>query len=116
MSRIVKAVNKMISNAGKITGTFRSHQTYYFEYDNKYAWCIYQTVDSDYVLDYYPGNWEIDDLLTSIKIDPESVDSVSYNTRMLKTRETIESFAELYSLVKEMHLGINSALDDIIGT
>ena len=114
MSKIVLAVNSMISNADKISNVTQDamETEYLFEYDNKYIWGILES-NGQYSLYFYPNAKEVNEL-TDI-IDWESVPMVTYNTTELKTREALDSFIELYLIVKEKLHDVEEVLDDIIG-
>ncbi len=113
MSRIVVAVNSMITNAQKLSNIKRKDSEYYFLYDNKYKWSISES-DEKYHLFFYPGDQTIDELVKTTSWS--SVTFVSYSSDELKTREALESFRELYLIIKEKLYGVDKALDDIIGS
>lgn len=115
MSKIVSAVNAMISNANKISdvkpGMYPSQL--YFVYNFLYIWSMSYDIDTDdYCLCYYPNQNNIDDLINACNCGEESF--VKYRTNELKTREAIESFSELYTVLKEKVYNVDSVLDDII--
>ncbi len=112
MSKIVIAVNSMISNADKISIIKQKDDEYLFLYDNKYKWSI-QKKGNDYNLYFYPGNQTIDELAKPEKF--ASVPFIEYRTEELKTREAEESFKELYLIIKEKLYDVDKALEDIIG-
>lgn len=124
MSRIVQAVNAMISKKDKISNVRGGliPYSYFFTYNYKYVWSIEKEVDDDDYLNisnyplrkgYKPE--EYTDYLSGIDpSDFRQIDYVCYSTRELNTREAIESFRELYTIVKEKILGIDITLDDII--
>ena len=117
MFKIVQAINSMISNAEKITNVStygNDNGEFYFTYDNKYVWGIRQPEDEDiYYLYFYP---EIQDQkeLKNVK-NWNKVPCIDYSTNELKTREALESFRELYLIVKEKTFGVENILDEIIG-
>lgn len=112
MSKIVIAVNSMISHADQISNVEKSEDEYYFLYNNKYKWSMREK-DGNYFLYFYPGNETLDQLINTI--DFNSIDLVIYSTQDLKTREAEESFRELYLILKEKFFEVDSALEDIIG-
>ena len=118
MSKIVKAVNSMISNAEKISDVVilkypdNNDYEYVFKYDFKYIWGI-SNRGEDYSLFFYPEIKEVNKL--NPYMDWNSVEYITYNTKDLKTRETLESFAELYLIIKEKLHNVDGVLDDIIG-
>ena len=114
MSKIVLAVNSMISNEEKISDVAKDvmGSEYLFKYDNKYIWGISEN-NGLYSLFFYPETKEADELIGVI--DWDSVPMVVYKTEELKTREALESFGELYLIVKEKLHNVERVLDDIIG-
>lgn len=118
MSKIVTAVNSMISNAEKISDVTRLklpqevHEEFVFEYNNKYIWSI-SKIGGDYSLYYYPENNEVNEIIQYAEYG--EIVYITYNTENLKTREAFESFAELYLIVKEKLHNVDGVLDDIIG-
>lgn len=114
MSKIVRAVNSMVSKPEKITDVVRKENEYYFLYDNKYVWSmVHSNEEKVHFLHFYPRKPSIEDLLGVT--DWNRVDLVTYDTKTLGTREATESFSELRELLKERVLGADKALDDIIG-
>jgi len=123
MSRIVQAVNAMISlksNIGNVRKGLCPNE-FYFSYNNKYVWSISMDEDNeDFIITNYPlpDFNNVDDYIHKLSmLDPpefENIDLVAYSSRDLKTREAKESFSELYTIIKEKLLGIDEVLDDII--
>ena len=111
MSKIVLAVNSMISNAEKITDVSQYESEYFFKYDTKYI-CGILKKNETYSLFFYPETKEINELRGVV--DWDQVPLVVYNTGELKTREALESFNELYLIVKEKLYDVNELLDSII--
>jgi hypothetical protein len=116
MSKIVRAVNVMISNSNGITTVISKQGEYFFLYDDKYKWSIrYNVAEDAYYLYYYPGEQSLQ-ALASFEEWQTFDEFVTYSTKDLKTKEAYDSFSELYTLVKEKRYGIDAALDDIIGS
>ena len=119
MSKIIQAVNAMVANSDKVTNVEQGEggKEFFFLYKEKYKWSIVKNENKDeYFLHYYPDEMSSIELLASIPQGSwEGIQYVTYSTAELKTRESIESFAELYIMVKENLYNINQALDDIIG-
>lgn len=117
MSKIVSAVNAMISNVDRISTVCESFGVLFFVYDDKYKWGLsYDDREDQYYLCYYPVSMNFD-LIVSLPPDHaawEDIKTVGYSTVELKTREAKESFAELYRLLKEKVYGMDEVLDDII--
>ena len=114
MSKIIQAVNAMISNKEQITQASQGSQEFFFLYKNKYKWSIRRDSGGDYILWYYPGTESILDLAQLHDQDWENVPMVAYKTKDIGTKEAHSSFAELYGIVKERIYGMNDVLDDII--
>lgn len=113
MSKIVLAVNSMISNAEKISDINRdlTESEYLFKYDNKYVWGISENKEK-YSLYFYPETKEVNELKSVI--DWDEVPLVIYTTEDLKTREALESFRDLYLIIKQKQYDVDRVLDDII--
>jgi hypothetical protein len=113
MSKIVQAVNAMISNPHLISNVVGGRSEIFFLYKDRYAWSIKKD-GAEHLLWFYPSA-EISDLLERDANEYwEGVDLVTYKTADLGTREAKASFAELYTLLKEREFGVNDVLDDII--
>jgi hypothetical protein len=122
MSKIIQAVNLMISNSENITTIMpvpNSRDEYYFAYRGKKAesvWSIKKYVDgydvAQYCLKIYPEVHDLDMLAATIT--SEDLPVVTYTTDELKTREARESFSDLYRLINEKHYSVDETLDDII--
>lgn len=119
MSKLIQAINAIIINSSKISDVYQNKSEYYFLYDNKYKWSINMIDDENegiiYNLHYYPIDVDISSLATTSNWSFYEGQFITYSTRDYKTKEAIESFVELYRIVKEKVLGINKVLDDIIG-
>ena len=119
MSKIVTAVNAMISNPDLITNTINGDMDSecFFKYDIKHIWSIIESTDGEYILHYYPGNQSLE-VLASIPEETwhqENIHTVPYNTKTLGTKEARDSFKELNTIIKEKVYGMDDVLDDIIG-
>jgi hypothetical protein len=119
MSRIVTAVNAMISNPDLITNSIQGDMDTecFFKYDKKHLWSIIDSENGEYVLYYYPGNQSLEELasIPEERWHQENINSVPYNTKTLGTKEANDSFKELNTIVKEKVYGMDDVLDDIIG-
>ena len=113
MSKIVLAVNSMISNAEKISDINRDlmDSEYLFKYDNKYVWGISENNDN-YSLYFYPETKEVNELKGVV--DWAKFPMVVYTTEDLKTREAFESFRNLYLILEEKLYDVDLVLNDII--
>jgi hypothetical protein len=117
MSKIVKAINVMISNQnsiGKVIQGCNSSEIF-FLFGNKHKWSIVKNDKGEYFLHYYPGKQTIENL-ASLQDDEwhEFSEMVSYNTKELAFKEAYDSFSELYTVVKEKLFNMDKVLDDII--
>ena len=118
MSKIIKAVNSMISNEVHIGPVIRGYEgsEFFFMYGRKYKWSIIRNQKNDYYLHYYPGDQDLEQLASW----PEEAwhefgEMVSYNSRELGTKEAHDSLSELYTVIQEKLYGMDEVLDDIIG-
>lgn len=114
MSKIVQAVNAMISNPDFITDVQQNGGEYFFLYRGKYKWSITRREDNEHLLFFYPGNEPLDVLAMMEGSDWENVPMVTYRDAEIGTREAKASFAELYTLAKERLYRVDDVLDDII--
>ncbi|KOY02215.1 hypothetical protein [Pseudomonas nunensis] len=118
MSKIVVAVNSMIENSSKLSNIIRgSHSNeIYFLFDKKHKWSINKVTDG-YILIYYPGKQALE-FYASLEAEEweEHSDYVVYTTKDIGTKEGLESFADLYGVVKEKVYGMDDVLNDIINT
>lgn len=120
MSKIVQAVNAMISRSDLITDVYKGeYETEcFFKYDGKHNWSIGEGSNS-FFISYYPG--ESVDLKELASIPNDHWDNaaprnISYNTQTIGTKEATESFSELLNIVNEKIHGMDSILDDIINS
>lgn len=113
MSKIIQAVNAMISNPSAITKVIKKADDIYFLYKGKYKWSI-TIQNDDSMLWYYPGTESIEQLASTDDWEWENVPMVTYRTSEIGTREARASFAELYVVLKERLYKVNEVLDDII--
>lgn len=115
MSKIVRAVNAMLSQPEKISGAIAREGRYFFLYDRKYKWSIQALPGGDNcLLIYYPGEDTLEELAIRPGWEEEKV--VAYRSEDLGTKEAFETFRELHTTVKERLLNVNEALDDIISS
>jgi hypothetical protein len=117
MSKIVQAVNSMIANSSKIIDVISDSNTYYFMYNNKYKWSIYFSSDSNaYLLNYYSSKMPLNEIAQMPGEEWQYfTDYICYSTKEIGTKEAFSTFQELYRIVKEKLLGIDTVLNDIIG-
>jgi hypothetical protein len=119
MSKIVTAINVMVSNPDRIKNVVKGYNDTecFFVYDGKHPWSILSN-EQGYYMAYYPGNQDISQLA---KIPDDhwgeaNVHCVTYTSKDLGTKEAKESLAELYSIVNEKVHGMDDVLDDIINS
>lgn len=116
MSKIIQAVNSMISNADSISQVTYGCQgkEIFFSYKNQYKWSIKLIDDGSYSLWFYKTNKSIENLSNIFDEEWEEIPMMHYSTKELATKEAFASFEELYRVVKEKMLGMDTVLDDII--
>lgn len=113
--KIVEAINSMITNKDKIDSVIKNDSEFFFLYNKKYKWSIL-TNNGNYSIFLYPkDDISIEQLASwdSLQFNDYS-DMVTYRTEDIKTRESLESFAELYNIVSSKVFGVDNILDDII--
>lgn len=119
MSKVVIAANAMIENKEKITDVIQGYNDseIFFKYDGKYKWSIIKRGDDHYGLIYYPGRQTLEQL-ASIPDEHfhEFNEMVGFNSKTIGTRESLETFSELFSLINNMKYGMEDVLDDIINS
>jgi len=115
MSKIVQAVNSMISNPELISKVVEAGTEIFFLYKNKYKWSMRRRDDSHYLW-FYPGNESLETLAAYSELgwEEETPTMVVYHDAKIGTKEARASFAELYTLLKEKLYGIDEVLNDII--
>lgn len=115
MSKIVQAVNAMISNPDNISNVTRGKEETFFRYKDKYTWSMRKDASNHYLW-FYPRS-DIHELVRRETSSSgwEGVDMVSYSDTEIGTREAKASFTELYTILKEREFGVNKVLEDIIG-
>ncbi|OEC90736.1 hypothetical protein [Acinetobacter sp. YK3] len=114
MSKIVQAVNAMLSNSKLITDVMVEDNEYFFLYKSKYKWSI-KRIEDEIILWFYPGNESLQQLIhLTLGSDWQSVPMIRYSDKEIGTKEAKLSFVELYNLIKEKVYGVDDALDDII--
>jgi hypothetical protein len=113
MSKIVQAVNAMISNEKLISKVIRGNDEFFFLYKGKYNWSIANRENGIYLW-YYPGDISLETLATIDGPEWQDVNMISYVDSDIGTKEAKASFLDLYNLVKEKIFGMDDVLDDII--
>lgn len=120
MSRIVTAINVMVSNPDLITSVIKgAHETEcFFKYDLKHKWSILVNSSGDFHMSYYPGDQDIEYLASIPDDDWGDIVSnyVPYSSKKLGTEEAKQSMSELLTIVKEKAYGIDDVLNDIINS
>lgn len=119
MSKIIEAINVMISNQDKINPAIRGEYAseIFFSYQEKHKWSILKNDIGDYYLHYYPVKTSIEELASwPDEAWHEFGGMVSYNSKDLGTKEAKESLRELYSIVKEKIFGMDAVLEEIINS
>lgn len=114
MSKIVQAVNAMISNPEFVSNVIPGDNEFFFLYKNKYKWSIARRNGDEHFLWFYPGGESLETLAAHDGSDWEGTPMVIYRDSEIGTKEAKASFSELYTLIKERAYGVNEVLDDII--
>ncbi|RKG30069.1 hypothetical protein [Acinetobacter tianfuensis] len=115
MSKIIQAVNSMISNSKLITNVLAStSKEYFFLYNQKYKWSMRKVNLDEYSLWFYPGTQSLDELVNTLDHEWEYVQMIHYSSKDLATKESLDSFKELFTILEEKVFGMDSVLDDII--
>jgi hypothetical protein len=119
MSKIVTAINVMVSNPDRIENVVKGYSDTesFFLYDKKHQWSILKN-DFGYYMAYYPGNQDVFNLAKIPDEDWEeaNIHCVNYTSKDLGTKEAKESMAELFSVVNEKVHGMDDILDEIISS
>ena len=115
MSKIIQVINTMISNKDKIGNVIKGEHEYFFLFNQKHKWSIsYNESEKKVFLHLYPDKTMSINDLTNI-FDWESYrDYITYRSEEFKSKEALESFLELYDIVKSKLLGAEDILDDIL--
>lgn len=88
---------------------------FFFIFDKKYKWSSVKRGDDHFALFYYPGRQSIESLAGMRDEDwVEFNHMVSYNSKDMGTKESYDTFRDLYMLVNGMKYGMDKVLDDII--
>ncbi|EPN52706.1 hypothetical protein RYA99_24295 [Pseudomonas syringae pv. actinidifoliorum] len=117
MSKIVIAANAMIANKSRISDVLPgdNDNEVFFLFDRKYKWSAIKRADEHYALFYYPGRQTIESLAGMRGEEwAEFSHMVSYNSKDIGTKESLDTFRDLYMLVNGMKYGMEQVLDDII--
>lgn len=119
MSKIVTAINVMVSNPDRIQKVIKGYNDTecFFVYDGKHSWSILKN-GHGYYMAYYPGSQDISSLaqIPDEHWEEANVHCVSYTSKVLGTKEALDSMAELYSIVNEKVYGMDDVLEDIINS
>jgi hypothetical protein len=101
MSKVVRAANAMVANPDRISDIREKDGEFYFLFAGRYQWSILPAGSDgqDYYLTFWTGQT-----------------SMRYSTWDFDTREARQTFHELFLAVKERHLGIDTALNEIIAS
>ncbi|MDO8714353.1 MAG: hypothetical protein Q7K13_07740 [Polynucleobacter sp.] len=114
MSKVVQAVNAMITNSSDISNVIKITHELFFLYNKKYKWSM-AARDGEYHLWFYPGTGTLESLVSQVENgDVENISMVHYVDTDIGTKEAKASFADLYTILSEKIYGIDEVLDDII--
>jgi len=112
--KIVEAVNSMIINSTLISNVFKKENEIFFIYNKKYKWSVSRNENNIYFLYIYPKTYLTLEQL-AYEVDYSVFDDfIVYRSDEIKTREAIETFAELYQVLSDKLFGVDDILDDII--
>lgn len=111
--KIVQVINAMITNSDKITNVLKNNKEFFFLYNNKHKWSISKSDKGVFYLHLYPTTDMNIQELASFG-DWENYNYVTYNSEEYKSQEATESFSELYKIVADKLLGVDSILDEIL--
>lgn len=115
MSKIIQAVNSMISNSDLITNVISSgNKELFFLYNKKHKWSMRVSHDGVYSLWYYPSDQTLEEIANTLDHEWEYIQMVHYSSKDLATKEALDSFKELFTILEEKLFGMDSVLDDII--
>ena len=114
MSKIVQAANAMICNPEKISSVIQNGSEIFFLYNDKYKWSMTKNIEGSYRLFFYPGDETLAQLACAEEYEWERINMVVYIDSEIGTREAKDTFAELYTLLKECVYGVHTVLNDII--
>jgi len=118
MSRIIRAVNAMVSHPERIVDVLAgvNGRELFFVYLG-HKWSVVEAKPDEYVLHFYPeDDISIAQLAAKEGEDWEYVSMVTYLSKQLGGREALESMQELHTLVTEKVHGIDAVLDEIIAS
>jgi hypothetical protein len=119
MSKIVTAINVMVSNPDHIGNVVKGYSDTecFFLYDKKHQWSILKN-EVGYYMAYYPGNQDVSNLakITDEDWEEANIHCVRYTSKDLGTKEAKESMAELFNIVNEKVYGMDDILDEIISS
>jgi hypothetical protein len=120
MSKIVQAINAMISNSEKISDIYESpydyaSDEYFFVYNRKYVWSISKNDSGAHTLYFYPKARSSQEMAQVHYEELSQHPMIAYGSEKLSSKEARESIGDLYTIVKEKLYNVDAALDDIIG-
>jgi hypothetical protein len=114
---IILVINTMIQNSDKIGNVFvtpGNPNEFFFVYNLKHVWSILLTgVKDDFLLFYYKGSRPIKELAEDTN---RFNNSINYSALDYKTKEAIESFRDLFLLVKSKTYGMDWVFKDILNS
>ncbi|HHX6629191.1 hypothetical protein ACEP27_01635 [Pseudomonas aeruginosa] len=117
MSKIIQAVNVMITNEQKISSVLPGQLSgeIFFLFNKKHKWSIYKQESGEYFLTYYPGPQPLEYFADMSEEDAAIfTEVVIYNSKSIGTKEGYASLKELYTILQEKLYGMDKVLNDII--
>lgn len=120
MSKIVQAINAMISNSEKLSNICASpydyaSDEYFFEYNRKYVWSISRNDAGAHTIYFYPKARSAQEMSQVHYEELSNYPMIAYGNEELNSKEARESIRELYIIIKEKLYNVDAVLDDIIG-
>jgi len=117
MSKIIKAINVMVSNEELIANVQEGDHSneIFFTYDDKHKWSLIRMGSDKFALHYYPGKEDIN-ALAEIDDWEGFSNMISYTAEVFPTREAKQTLNELYTILSEKRYGMDDVLNEIIST
>ncbi len=119
MSKIVSAINAMISNSDLISNIVEGWDSseLFFMYDGIHKWSVTKSYQGELSIHYYSTDEKVE-YLANMPQDERAklTKTVSYSSETLGTREARESLEELYTVLQEKLFGMDKVFDQIIST
>jgi hypothetical protein len=124
--KIIQAINKIIENSDDIKNIvyYNGADEFFFEYRialvmpigayKFYRFSVKCYGKDEYAVYYYSEDLSPQDICHYKYYSNDKLMFVSYYSNELKTKESLETFRDLYNIVKDKYYGASIAFDDII--